>query len=235
MGIKLIHASSYNPRSMGLAERSVRSVKGLLRKNSKLTQLDLDELMFAVNTTQQGINMGSSLERFLGRSINTALPNSLAKSFGFEEAIRERAAVREKRWNKPERGTKLVFEVGELIKVQNPKTKIWDETGTVQAVRVACDGRILSYDILLSNGSVTVRHRKYMMKTSQGLLTGADRVPADSRSADQGLMNVGADLGVVGLGAGGMETSRECVSRPLSDQVVTGAGQLSRLRPRTRI
>ena len=119
----------------------------------------------------------------------------------------------------------------------------------MQAVRVACDGRILSYDILLSNGGVTVRHRKYMMKTSQGLLTGADRVPADSRSADQGLMNVGsadqglmnvgADLGVVGLGAGGMETSRESVSRPLSDQVIAGAsgesGQLSRLRPRTRI
>ena len=238
MGIKLIHASSYNPRSMGLAERSVRSVKGLLRKNSRLNQLELDELMFAVNTTQQGINMGSSLERFLGRSINTALPNSLAKTFGFEEAIRERAAVREKRWNKPERGTKLVFEVGELVKLQHPKTKKWDETGTVQAVRVACDGRILSYDILLSNGGVTVRHRKYMMKTSQGLLTrdSADSQSADQGlmnvgSADQGLMNVGADLEVGGLGAGGMETSRS-VSRPLS--VVTGAGQLSRLRPQQR-
>ena len=68
MGIKLIHASSYYPRSMGLAERSVRSVKGLLRKNSRLNQLELDELMFAVNTTQQGKNMGSSLERFLGKN-----------------------------------------------------------------------------------------------------------------------------------------------------------------------
>ena len=28
---KLIHASSYNPRSMGLAERSVRSVKEKLK------------------------------------------------------------------------------------------------------------------------------------------------------------------------------------------------------------
>ena len=31
MGINLVHSSSYNPRSMGLAERSVRSVKGLLK------------------------------------------------------------------------------------------------------------------------------------------------------------------------------------------------------------
>ena len=106
MGISLVHSSSYNPRSMGLAERSVRSVKGLLKKNSKLSQLELDELMFTVNTNQQGVNQGSSLERFLGRAINTALPNSLAKSFGFEAAIKERAAVREKRLLKPERGTK---------------------------------------------------------------------------------------------------------------------------------
>ena len=32
LGIKLIHSSSYNPRSMGLAERSVRSIKNLLKK-----------------------------------------------------------------------------------------------------------------------------------------------------------------------------------------------------------
>ena len=113
MGINLVHSSSYNPRSMGLAERSVRSVKGLLKKNSRLSQLELDELMFTVNTNQQGVNQGSSLERFLGRAINTALPNSLAKSFGFEAAIKERAAVREKRLLKPERGTKLTFAVGE--------------------------------------------------------------------------------------------------------------------------
>ena len=123
MGIRLVYSSSYNPRSMGLAERSVRSIKGLLKNNSKLSQLELDELVFTVNTNQQGVNQGSSLERFLGRAINTALPNSLAKSFGFEDAIKERAEVREKRLLKPERGTKLLFEVGELVRVQNPKSK----------------------------------------------------------------------------------------------------------------
>ena len=93
MGINLVHSSSYNPRSMGLAERSVRSVKGLLKKNSRLSQLELDEFMFTVNTNQQGINQGSSLERFLGRAVNTAIPNSLAKSFGFEAAIKERGGT----------------------------------------------------------------------------------------------------------------------------------------------
>ena len=132
--------------------------------------------------------------------------------------------MREKRWNKPERGTKLVFEVGELFKLQNPKTKKWDEEGTVQAVRVALDGRILSYDILLSSGGVTVRHRKYLMKTSQDLLTNDS---TEVQSADQEL----AEQGFMNMNAGSMETSRE-VSRPLS--VVTEVGQLSRLRPRQR-
>ena len=96
-------------------------------------------------------------------------------------------------------------------------------------MRVALDGRILSYDILLPSGGVTVRHRKYMRKTSQGLLTSDS---ADVRSADQELMNVTyADQGLMNVSAGGMETSRS-VSRPLS--VVAEAGQLSRLRPRQR-
>ena len=235
MGINLIHSSSYNPRSMGLAERSVRSVKGLLKKNVKLSQLELDELMFTVNTNQQDVNQGSSLERFLGRAINTALPNSLAKSFGFEAAIKERAAVREKRLLKPERGTKLTFAVGEIVRIQNPKSKQWDATGEISAVRVASDGKILSYDIQLTDGGTTVRHRKYLIKVKEGLPTSADeevvQPGADRDFADLRVMRPGAE--------GGLETSSaEAVTRPLSDQVGAGAsagsGQLARLRPRGR-
>ena len=164
MGIKLIHSSSYNPRSMGLAERSVRSIKNLLNKNTILSQLELDELVFTINTNQQGANQGCSLERFLGRAINTAIPNSLAKNFGFEEAIQARAEIRMKRFLKPEKGTKLLFEVGELVRIQNPKNKEWDSTGVIEAIRTANDGRVLSYDINLTNEGTTVRHRIYLIK-----------------------------------------------------------------------
>ena len=102
----------------------------------------------------------------------------------------------------------------------------------MQGIRLACDGRVVSYDIQLTKGGMTVRHRKYLMK-----------VPtcADRGTADRGVMRPGADLGVMGLGAeGDMETSMvETVTRPLSDQVGARArvesGQLSRLRPRRRI
>ena len=110
--------------------------------------------------------------------------------------------------------------------MQHPKTKMWDEEGTVQAVRTALDGRVLSYDILLPSGGVTVRHRKYMRKTTQGLLTNSN---AEDGSADQELMN--ADQSLMNGSAGGMESSRS-TSRPLL--VGTEAGQLTRLRPRQR-
>ena len=55
---------------------------------------------------------------------------------------------------KPERGTKLSFAVGEIVRVQNPKSKQWDATGEIAAVRVASDGKILSYDIHLTDTAI---------------------------------------------------------------------------------
>ena len=107
-----------------------------------MSQLELDELVFTINTNQQGANQGCALERFLGRAINTSIPNSLAKNFGFEEAIQARAEIRMKRFLQPEKGTQLLFEVGELVRIQNPKNKEWDSTGVIDAIRIATDDRV---------------------------------------------------------------------------------------------
>ena len=48
---------------MGLAERSVRSIKSLLKKNKRPTQLELEELIFTINCNQQESNQGCALER----------------------------------------------------------------------------------------------------------------------------------------------------------------------------
>ena len=96
--------------------------------------------------------------------MNTSIPNSLAKGFGFEEAIEARAKSRMKRLLKPEKGTKLLFSIGELVRIQNPHNREWDSTGTIESIRTASDGRVLSYNINLTNGGTTVRHRKYLMR-----------------------------------------------------------------------
>ena len=46
----------------------------------------------------------------------------------------------------------MTFAVGEMVRVQNPKSKQRDATGEVSAVHVAQDGQILSYDIQLTEG-----------------------------------------------------------------------------------
>ena len=70
----------------------------------------------------------------------------------------------EKRFLKKERTVgKLTYAVGEHVRLQDIRTKCWDRVGVVTGIRVADDGKILSYDIEV-DGRETTRHRKYMSK-----------------------------------------------------------------------
>ena len=53
---------------------------------------------------------------------------------------------------------KLVFTVGENVRVQCPKSLRWNIRGQIQSVRVYNEGTIVSYDIKLENGHVTTRY-----------------------------------------------------------------------------
>ena len=75
LGVKIIHSSAYNSQSMGLVERSVRTLKEILHKNPNLSQLLLNEQIFAVNSREDG-ETGSNNKRFYGRGVRTGLPNS---------------------------------------------------------------------------------------------------------------------------------------------------------------
>ena len=55
IGIQVLHSSAYNSQSMGLVERSVRTLKDILHKNGNLSQLMLDKQIFAVNSKDDGI------------------------------------------------------------------------------------------------------------------------------------------------------------------------------------
>ena len=46
--------------------------------------------------------------------------------------------------DKPGKTTKVQFEVGEDVLVQDVKSKKWDKEGTITDVRVAYDGKIVS-------------------------------------------------------------------------------------------
>ena len=77
VGINHVCTSSYNSKSNGGVERSVRSIKDGLRKDKvkKVTQQKIDELTYLLNQHPQD-DAGTPAERFFGRSPRSVLPNS---------------------------------------------------------------------------------------------------------------------------------------------------------------
>ena len=100
MGINLNHSSCYSPQSNSHAERFVRSCKDIMQKNKHLTQLELDEYMLCINSQIQPEGQHSAVDRFLGRSVLNFIPNSFNDQFVWQDTIKARAEVREKRVNK---------------------------------------------------------------------------------------------------------------------------------------
>ena len=130
-----------------------------------LSQLQLDELIFEVNAREEP-NKGSAMARFLGRGLRNKIPNSVDRTIDFKELIRKRREEREKRVTKKGRTEekKLVFGINEKVRLQCPRTKLWNIRGKVHGIRFNEAGTIVSYEIMLRNGNVTTRHRRFMTK-----------------------------------------------------------------------
>ena len=56
-----------------------------------------------------------------------------------------------------------MYKVGEVCLVQDMATRKWSKQATVESIRTALDGTVVSY-LLNINGYLTARHRRYMRK-----------------------------------------------------------------------
>ena len=149
-----------------------------------------------------------------------------------------------------------MFSIGELVRIQNPHNREWDSTGTIESIRTASDGTVLSYNIQLGNGGSTVRHRKYLIRvlnenlpdsgnevdvTRQGRTMAADRRVVRSRSGSDDIPS----------GVTGPDTDINILVNSTADGAVTRLGadqadihgrrhgepdweQLAKLRPRRK-
>ena len=63
-------------------------------------------------------------------------------------------------------GKKLTFSEGEHVWVQCVKSGKWKDKGIIDDVRVADDGTIKSYGVII-NGVKTTRHRRFLAKVEQ--------------------------------------------------------------------
>ena len=57
---------------------------------------------------------------------------------------------------------KILYEVGQRVRLQNVSTRDWELKGTIDQIRTTDDGRVVSYDVLPDKGPMTTRHRRYL-------------------------------------------------------------------------
>ena len=58
----------------------------------------------------------------------------------------------------------MVFSINEKVRLQCPKSKLWNIRGKIHGLRFSESGQIVSYDVMLENGNVTSRHRRFMTR-----------------------------------------------------------------------
>ena len=57
---------------------------------------------------------------------------------------------------------KIIYQVGQRVRLQNVATRDWDLKGTIDRVRTADDGRVVSYFVLTDRNHITTRHRRFL-------------------------------------------------------------------------
>ena len=123
--MELLHASAYNRCSIGLAEQGVHQVKDVLRKEGKSTQGRLEEILFFINSHQQG-DEGSSAEIFFRRRPRSNLPNSIRRELDQRDLISHRHKRQTKLATAKGHSSRDKFKVGNDVMVQDSISKRWN-------------------------------------------------------------------------------------------------------------
>ena len=76
--------------------------------------------------------------------------------------IQKRIQNNDGRINNKNKKNKILYTVGQRVRLQNVGTKDWDLKGTVERLRYADDGRVVSYYIMTDLNNLTTRHRRYL-------------------------------------------------------------------------
>ena len=157
-------------------------MKNGLRKSSvRLTRQHLDELTFAINDTASSEGTGSPNERFFGRSVRSRLPNSINPETKSSELIERRIQKHDDRIKNKNTTNKILYEVGQRVRLQNISTRDWELKGTIDQIRIADDGRVVSYDVLTDKNYMTTRHRRYIRPLHENQ---DPKIPKDKNNTD---------------------------------------------------
>ena len=159
VGVNHVHTSPYNSKSNGGVERSIRSIKDVLRKQEikKVTQEKLDEITYLINQHPQKGEEGTP-----GRSPRSVLPNSLTRFVEHHQLIERRKARQVSLAMRKGRSAPNDFRVGDRVLIQDISTKKWNIPGSVTECRVSEDNSSRSFMIEKLDGSTIMRNAKFM-------------------------------------------------------------------------
>ena len=107
---------------------------------------------------------GSANDRFLMRSVRSGMPNSINTQLDPQMLINRRIENHEKRIKNENKNNKVIYEIGARVRLQDVKTKLFSQNGTVIEQRNTDSGTIVSYVIKTDRGRITTRHRKFMRR-----------------------------------------------------------------------
>ena len=124
--------------------------------------MHLDEITFAINSAALFEGTGSANERFLGRSVRSRMPNSVNPEIESSDLIKRRIEKHDNRIKGKNKTNKILYKVGDRVRLQNVANKEWVLKGTIDLLRTTDDGRVVSYDIITDKGYMTTRHRRYL-------------------------------------------------------------------------
>ena len=102
------------------------------------------------------------MEIFLGRTVNTLLPNSGAKYLNMKRDVEGRKKMQVRWMDKLGRTSITDYKKGDLVRVQDQKTGVWNIKGEIDEVREVQEGGPKSYVVLGEAGGKYLRNGKFV-------------------------------------------------------------------------
>ncbi|XP_030831434.1 uncharacterized protein LOC115920236 [Strongylocentrotus purpuratus] len=150
-------SSPHYPRSNGLAERMVRTVKNLLKKCSQTGQ-DSQLAMSHLRATPVDSHMRSPAEMLFGRPIRTTLPShNLSRESTTTDHLLNRQSKMKETHDRHAGPDLPPLHVGQPVRVLHPK----DHTWIPAKVSKVCD-EPRSYEVSTPNGGILRRNRSHL-------------------------------------------------------------------------
>ena len=127
--------------------------------------MGLKEIVFQINSNISAEMTGSANDRFLMCSVrNSNIPNSINNDVNPSMLIRRQIENHDKRIHNKNKSNKIIYDVGDRVRIQDVKSKQFTKNGTVTEQRRTDSGTIVSYIIKKDNGRAAIRHRKFLQK-----------------------------------------------------------------------